>query len=141
MFNQATLAGNLGNEPEVHTFDNGDKVAKFSLATNESYKKKDGERVTNTTWHNVVIKGNLAKIAEDYVKKGDPVLIQGKITNRSYESNGDTKYITEIVVDNFGGVLKMLGSKNENSSAASAPASAPSEDAGSPAETDDLPFG
>jgi single-strand DNA-binding protein len=106
--NSVRLVGNLGMDPEVRTFDNNRKLAKLSLATNESYKNDKGEKVTETQWHNVVIWGAQAKFAEDILKKGDEVAIDGKLANRSYtDKDGVKRYVTEIVVSEF---LK-IGSK------------------------------
>lgn len=95
--NKVTLIGNLGNAPEVKTFDSNKKVVRISLATNETYKNQKGERVTETTWHNVVMWGQLAEIAEKFLKKGSEVAIDGKLVNRNYtDKQGTKKYITEI---------------------------------------------
>ncbi len=80
----------------MRTFDSGKKMATFSLATNETYLNAKGEKVEDTQWHNIVIWGKKADIAEKYLKKGSEVAVQGKLINRSYESNGEKKYITEI---------------------------------------------
>ncbi|MEQ8584154.1 MAG: single-stranded DNA-binding protein [Marinoscillum sp.] len=94
--NSVQLIGRLGNDPQVRTFDSGKKMATFSLATNETYLNAKGEKVEDTQWHNIVIWGKKADIAEKYLKKGSEVGVQGKLINRSYESNGEKKYITEI---------------------------------------------
>ncbi|MFH6982591.1 single-stranded DNA-binding protein [Marinoscillum sp. 108] len=94
--NSVQLIGRLGNDPQVRTFDSGKKMATFSLATNETYLNAKGEKVEDTQWHNIVIWGKKADIAEKYLKKGSEVAVQGKLINRSYESNGEKKYITEI---------------------------------------------
>jgi single-strand DNA-binding protein len=94
--NKCILFGNVGKDPEVKTFEGGNKVAKFSLATNKSYTK-NGEKITETSWHNIVLWGKLAELAEKYVKKGNSVIIEGEINYRSYENkDGQTIYITEI---------------------------------------------
>ncbi|RED96658.1 single-stranded DNA-binding protein [Marinoscillum furvescens] len=94
--NNVQLIGRLGTDPQVRTFESGKKMATFSLATNESYTNNKGEKVQDTQWHNIVIWGNKVDIAEKYLKKGSEVAVQGKLINRSYESNGEKKYITEI---------------------------------------------
>ncbi len=95
--NKVQLIGNLGNDPEIITLENGSKLAKFSIATNETYKNASGEKVTDTQWHNIVAWGKLAEIAEDFLSKGKEVVIEGRLTNRSYEnSEGEKRYITEI---------------------------------------------
>ena len=92
------MLGNLGKDPEVRRLDDGRGVANFSLATSETYKNKSGEKVTNTEWHNIVLWSPLADIAENYLKKGSQVYIEGKISNRSYEDkDGVKKYISEVV--------------------------------------------
>ncbi len=104
--NKVQLIGNLGQDPEIVTLDNGRKLAKFSLATNETYRNKNGEKVTDTQWHNVVAWGKTAEIIENYLSKGKEVAIEGKLTSRSYETKtGDTRYITEIQCNE----LLMLG--------------------------------
>ena len=96
--NKVILLGNLGKDPEVRRLDDGRGVANFSLATSETYKNKSGEKVTNTEWHNIVLWSPLADIAENYLKKGSQVYIEGKISNRSYEDkDGVKKYISEVV--------------------------------------------
>nr|WP_298792169.1 single-stranded DNA-binding protein [uncultured Allomuricauda sp.] len=95
--NRVQLIGNLGNDPETVTLENGNKLTKFSIATNESYKNAQGEKVTDTQWHNVVAWGKVAEIAENYLVKGKEVAVEGKLVSRSYESKeGEKRYITEI---------------------------------------------
>ena len=99
--NKVILKGNLGKDPEVKTFDWG-KVAKFSLATKETYKNKEGEKVTETEWHNIVFKGAICNIIEGYVKKGQEVLVEGKIVTRTYkDKNQVDHWATEIVCHSF----------------------------------------
>ena len=106
--NKVQLIGNLGSKPEIRTTDGGKKIAKFSIATNESYKNAKGEKVTETLWHNLVAWGKLADIAEKYLNKGSEVVIEGKLINRSYnDKDGNKKYISEIQVNE----LLMLGDK------------------------------
>lgn len=96
--NKVQLIGRLGQDPEIITFDDGNKIAKFSMATDDSYKDKNGDKVERTDWHNVVVKGRLVKIVEEYVNKGKEIAIEGKLTTRSYETkDGEKRYITEIV--------------------------------------------
>ena len=93
--NKVQLIGNLGNDPEMVTLDNGNKLAKFSIATNESYKNSEGEKVTDTQWHNVVAWGKLAEIAENYLIKGKEVMIEGRLVSRSYETkDGEKRYMS-----------------------------------------------
>ncbi|MGX1931374.1 single-stranded DNA-binding protein [Flagellimonas sp. 2504JD4-2] len=95
--NRVQLIGNLGNDPEMVSLDSGNKLAKFSIATNETYKNAQGEKVTDTQWHNVVAWGKVAEIAENYLVKGKEVAIEGKLVSRSYENKeGEKRYITEI---------------------------------------------
>ena len=106
--NKVQLIGNLGNNPEIITLDSGKKLAKFSIATNESYKNSEGEKITDTQWHNVIAWNKTAEIIEKHLEKGNEVAIEGKLTSRSYEDKeGVKKYITEIVCNE----LLMLGSK------------------------------
>jgi len=98
--NKVQLIGNLGNDPEIITLESGKKLAKFSLATNENYKDANGEKQTKTDWHNIVAWNKTADIIEKYVTKGKEIAIEGKLTNRSYETKeGEKRYITEVVVN------------------------------------------
>ncbi|HWZ36308.1 MAG TPA: single-stranded DNA-binding protein [Mucilaginibacter sp.] len=100
--NSVRLVGNLGMDPEVKTFDSNKKLTKLSLATSESYKNEKGEKVTDTQWHNLVIWGAQAQIAGDLLKKGDEIVIEGRLNNRSYlDKDGNKKYFSEIVVNEF----------------------------------------
>lgn len=106
--NKVQLIGNLGNDPEIITLESGKKLAKFSLATNESYKDASGQKIDNVQWHNLVAWNKTADIVEKYVTKGKEVAIEGKLTSRSYETkDGEKRYITEVVVNE----LLMLGNK------------------------------
>ena len=104
--NSVQLIGRLGKDPEVKSF-NDRKKASFSIATSETYKNPKGEKVEDTQWHNVVIWGKLAGIAEKYLKKGNEVAIGGKLIHRVYEANGEKRFVTEVDVHD----LVMLGSK------------------------------
>ncbi len=104
--NKVQLIGNLGNAPEVRNTENGKKLVRFSLATNEQYKNAKGERVTETQWHNLIAWGKVADIAEKFLIKGTEVAIEGKLVSRNYmDKEGNKKYITEIQVNE----LLMLG--------------------------------
>ena len=106
--NKVILVGNLGKDPEVRYLDSGVAVANFSLATTENYKNKQGERVSQTEWHNIVLWRGLAEVAEKYLKKGSSIYVEGKIKTRKWEDKeGVTKYSTEILGDN----MTMLGGK------------------------------
>ncbi|MBD0779523.1 single-stranded DNA-binding protein [Maribacter sp. ANRC-HE7] len=95
--NKVQLIGNLGNDPEIVNLDGGSKLAKFSIATNETYKNAKGEKVTDTQWHHVVAWGKTAEIVENYLTKGNEVAVEGKLTHRSYETKeGEKRYVTEI---------------------------------------------
>jgi single-strand DNA-binding protein len=106
--NSVRLIGHMGAAPEVKNLDNGNKMARFSLATNEVYLDKKGEKQTNTDWHNVVAWGKTAELAEQLLQKGTEVAIEGKLTTRTWEKDGEKKYITEVVVNE----LLVLSKKN-----------------------------
>ena len=108
--NKVQLIGNLGNAPEVKTTESGKKLARFSIATNESYRNTKGEKVKETTWHNLVAWGKVAELAEKYLTKGKEIAIEGKLINNSYtDKDGNKKYSTEVQVSE----ILMLGSKAE----------------------------
>ncbi len=108
--NKVQLIGNLGNAPEIKTTESGKKLAKFSVATNETYQNSKGEKVKETQWHNLIAWGKIAEIAEKYLSKGSEVAIEGKLVNRNYEDKeGNKKYITEIQINE----LLLLGAKKE----------------------------
>lgn len=131
--NKVILIGNLGKDPEVKYLESGVAVANITLATTENYKNKEGEKVSQTVWHDIVLWRGLAEIAEKYLKKGSSIYIEGKIRNRKWEDKeGITRYKNEILADN----MKMLGSRpsteksNENES----------QNQENPNGFDDLPF-
>ncbi|MFC5048588.1 single-stranded DNA-binding protein [Aquimarina hainanensis] len=104
--NKVQLIGNLGNDPEVITLESGKKLARFSLATNDYYKNNQGEKITQTDWHNLIAWNKTAEIIEAYVSKGQEVAVEGKLMTRSYETKtGEKRFITEVVVSE----LLMLG--------------------------------
>jgi len=108
--NKVQLIGNLGNAPEVKTLEGGKKMARFSVATNESYRNARGEKVTETQWHNLVAWGKVAEIVEKYLGKGKEVAIEGKLVSRTYnDKDGNKRYVTEIQVNE----LLMLGARSE----------------------------
>ncbi|GIV34892.1 MAG: single-stranded DNA-binding protein [Chitinophagales bacterium] len=139
--NKVILVGNLGKDPDIQYLDNNVSVARFTLATNDSYKDKDGKRIDQTEWHNIVAWRGLAKIAEDYLKKGSRIYLEGKIRTRSWEDKqtGEKKYTTEIVADNF--IMLDKKEDNSNSNVSSANVS-PAEEVVEPDDSqgDDLPF-
>lgn len=113
--NKVILVGNLGRDPEVRTFQNGGRVASFSIATSESWKDKaSGERRERTEWHRIaVMNDNLVTICERYVKKGSKVYIEGKLQTRKWQDqSGQDRYTTEVVVDGFSGTMQMLDSRS-----------------------------
>ena len=106
--NKVQLIGRLGQEPEIITFKDGNKMAKFSMATDDSYKDNQGNKIERAYWHNIVIKGGLVKVVEGYVKKGQEIAVEGKLTNRSYDTKeGEKRYVTEILVNE----LLLMGGK------------------------------
>ena len=96
--NKVQLIGRLGQDPEIVNFENGKQLAKFSLATDDSYKDQNGQRVERTDWHNIVVWGKLVKVVENYVTKGKEIAVEGKLTTRSWEDKeGVKRYTTEVV--------------------------------------------
>lgn len=141
--NKVILIGNLGRDPEVMNFDNGVKKASFSLATSESYKNRDGNRVEQTEWHNIVLWRGLADVAERYLTKGSQIYLEGKIKTRSYEQDGVKKYVTEIYGDNFTMLGRREGSDNNAYQNQNQNQNKKSVEAGEPEvemPKDDLPF-
>lgn len=114
--NKVILVGNLGRDPEVRTMNSGDKVVNLSVATSETWKDKTtGERKEKTEWHRVVVfNDNIAKVCENYLKKGSTVYIEGSLQTRKWtDQSGVEKYSTEIVLQRFNGVLTMLGGRSD----------------------------
>lgn len=127
--NLVILLGRLGKDPEVRHFENGGKVANFSLATSERWTDKStGEIKENVEWHNISVFGKKADIAEKYLKKGDMAYLEGKLKTRTWEKDGVTKYITEVVLEDYNGNITLIGGKTTQE---------PQKD---PTQTDDLPF-
>ena len=114
--NKVILVGNLGRDPEVRSTQNGSKVANLSIATSERWKDRNtGEQREKTEWHRVVIFGNLADIAERYLKKGSKVYICGQLQTRKWQDNsGQDKYTTEVVLQGYGGELTMLDGRGDS---------------------------
>jgi single-strand DNA-binding protein len=111
--NKAILVGYVGSDPEVRYLENGTPVANFRLATSESYTNRNGEKITQTEWHNIVLWRRLAEVAEKYIKKGSQLYIEGRIRTRSWDDrDGNKRYTTEIVADN----MQMMGRRGESSS-------------------------
>lgn len=139
--NKVILVGNVGKDPETRHFESGIPKTTFSLATTESYTNKNGERVSNTEWHNIVTWRGLAETAQKYVKKGMQLYIEGKIQSRSYDDkDGVKRYITEIVAE----TMQMLGRKSDDGQSAgaqSAEKTMVADDTYTPEESgNDLPF-
>jgi single-strand DNA-binding protein len=113
--NKVTLIGNLGKDPEVRFMPNGGAVANITLATSEKWKdKQTGEQKEKTEWHRVVMFGKLAEIAGEYLKKGAKIYVEGALQTRKWTNQeGNDQYTTEIVIQDFGGTMKMLGGKPE----------------------------
>jgi single-strand DNA-binding protein len=110
--NKVQLIGFLGHNPEIRSFDNGKSVARFSIATTDSYRDANGKKISETQWHNLVAWGNLAKIVEKYLIKGSEVAVEGKLTHKAFnDKEGQKRFFTEIVVSD----LVMLHNKNNAS--------------------------
>lgn len=147
--NKVILIGNVGDDVKIHEFDNQNKIGRFPLATSESYTAKEtGEKVTQTEWHNIVVRNKVAEIFEKYVKKGDKLYIEGKIKTRKYQDNsGQEKYFTEIIVNDFT-FLTPKNSDSESQSNYSNPQTSQKPEPGTATgsamtgdeEPDDLPF-
>lgn len=146
--NKVLLYGNLTRDPEIRALPSGQQVASFSLATNRTYKNKDGQKQDAVEYHNVVAFGRLADLIGQYMKKGRPIYVEGRIQTRSWEKDGEKKYRTEIVVENF-----QFGPSGQGGQGGTRDDSAPSaprakggdkeEDIAYPAEEispDDIPF-
>jgi single-strand DNA-binding protein len=139
--NKAILIGNLGRDPEMRYTPNGQAVTKFSIATTERFKDKNGEQQERTTWHNIVAWGRQAEVAKEYLSKGKPVYIEGRIDNRSYDDkDGNKRYISEVIVQK----MQFLGSRGESSGGGfdQTPPQPPPDDfpTDDSAQDDDLPF-
>lgn len=139
--NKAILIGNLGRDPETRTLESGVKVTRFPMATTETFKNKDGVKTDQTEWHNIVLWRGLAEVAEKYLRKGDSVYIEGKISYRQWDDkDGNKRYTTDIVADN----MTMLGGVRRDDPGFGTP---PPEKGGdhsaespAPEPGDDLPF-
>lgn len=145
--NKVMLIGYLGDEVKMHYFDGGNCVGRFSLATNESYtNKQTGERVTNTDWHNIVVRNKAAEICEKYLGKGDKIYVEGRLKNRQWQGeDGNTRYSVEVQVQDF----TFLSTKKESMANAQANQTKQPQattnvnttnQVSEPNQTDDLPF-
>lgn len=132
--NKTFLLGSVGRDPEVKEI-NGTKYASFTLATNESYKDKNGDRQTITDWHNIVCWRNTADIVERFVKKGSQLFVEGKLRTRSWEKDGEKRYVTEVIADN----IQLLGKKEDSAPTATAPQKFDPHSVKSTPIVDDLP--
>ena len=119
--NKVQLIGNLGKDPEIRYTSEGKQVAKFSMATNRTFKNKEGESIDDTQWFNIEAWSGLAKVVEEHLTQGDRVYIEGRLKTESYEKDGETKYFTKVVAKE----MIMLGSFSSN---------------GGDVEEDDIPF-
>ena len=139
MINKAILIGNCGKDPEIRTTNAGKKVAKFSLATTEHFKDKQGNKQSETQWHSIVAWGSLAEICEKYIKKGQMLYIEGKIQYGSYDDkDGNKKYYTDIVASN----IQMLGGRKQDDVAIQTEPGSDSISGTGPSSnySDDLPY-
>jgi len=122
MVNKVILIGNIGSEPQVRSFSNGNKNMSFSLATNERWKNKSGETQEKTYWHKIsIFNENLIKLMENYGGMGSKIYIEGKLITRKYSTDSDDKYTTEIVLERYNGEIKLLGNNNSGTGLATLP--------------------
>jgi single-strand DNA-binding protein len=136
--NKVMLIGHLGDDVKMHYFDGGGSIGRFPLATNESYTNKStGEKVSNTEWHNIVVRNKAAEICEKYLSKGDRIYVEGRIKTRKWTGeDGADRYSTEVNVNDF----TFLTTKKDNSQEASPPTGEKPRVEEAPPEKDDLPF-
>lgn len=139
--NKVMLIGHLGDEVKVHYFEGGNCIGRFSLATNETYtNKQTGEKVTNTEWHNIVVRNKAAEICEKYLSKGDKIYVEGRLKNRQWQGeDGITKYTTEVHVNDF---TFLTTRKESASNAGPSPMNTPNNSMGNneSGPENDLPF-
>ncbi len=137
--NKVILVGNLGADPEIMTLESGVKMARISVATNEVYRDKDGERQEKTEWHRVVLWRNKAELAEKYLSKGRQVYVEGRLRTRQYQDkDGNQRYTTEILGDVINFLGGREGGEQQTQHHSPPPADSPSPE--TPPEEDDLPF-
>lgn len=145
--NKVMLIGHLGDEVKMHYFEGGNCIGRFPIATNESYtNKQTGEKVTNTEWHNIVVRNKAAEICEKYLSKGDKIYVEGRMKTRQWQGeDGNNRYTTEVQVQDF----TFLTTKNESMANASSSKTEDKRQQDAPRETetiketeqeDDLPF-
>ncbi|MGS2741299.1 single-stranded DNA-binding protein [Sinomicrobium sp. M5D2P17] len=147
--NKVMLIGHLGDDVKMHYFEGGNSIGRFPLATNETYmNRQTGERVTNTEWHNIVVRNKAAEVCEKYLSKGDKIYVEGRIKTRQWQGeDGNTRYSTEIQVTDFTFLSTKKESNDNNfSQSSSSPSTENKPAANNPApsqdteEDDDLPF-
>ena len=150
--NKVMLIGHLGDEVKMHYFEGGGSIGRFPIATNETYtNKQTGERVTNTDWHNIVVRNKAAEICEKYLSKGDKVYVEGRLKNRQWQGeDGNTRYTTEVHVQEFTFLStkkdSMANDQGQSSgSSSAAPVNTPVQhksptSVSEPEQEDDLPF-
>ena len=145
--NKVILVGNVGKDPEVKHLDSNASVANFTLATSDHYTNKSGEKVTTTEWHNIVCWSGLANLAENYIRKGSQIYVDGKIRTRSYDAqDGSKRYITEILADTIqllgkkGDGTSFEGNKSAQQAGVSEPPNSTNASGNEDKEGDDLPF-
>ncbi len=136
-FNQVILIGNVGKDPDVRYTASGIPVATFSIATSEVWRDKDGNQQERTDWHNIVAWRKLAETIQEFVKKGSRLMVQGKIQYRSYEKNGEKRYVTEIVAET---ILLLDSREARPTHGAGGEILPPSDPFGAVPLEDDLPF-
>ena len=133
--NKVMLIGRLGDEVKMHYFEGGDSIGRFPLATNEVYTNKEGVKIQNTDWHNIVVRNKLAEICEKHLTKGDKIYCEGKIKTRQWDSDGQTKYMTEIHVNELTFLSNKKAENQQNQNINQQQTTQPKIDA-----KDDLPF-
>ena len=140
--NKVMLIGNLGDVVKLHRFEDGGCIGRFPIATNENYTNKvTGEKVSNTEWHNVVVRNKAAEICEKYLNKGDKIYVEGKIKTRKWQSeDGVQRYSTEIHVNEFNFLSNKTEGNSMNSSSSEVPPSFNESTTPSDDQVDDLPF-
>ena len=122
MVNKVFLIGNIGSEPVARTFSNNNRHMSFSLATNERWKSKTGEKQEKTSWHKIsIFNENLIKLIESYAGMGSKIYIEGKLSTRKYTSDSGEKYVTEVVLERYNGEIKLLGATNKGTGLATLP--------------------
>ncbi len=138
--NKVILIGNLGDDVKMHYFDDQNCVGRFPIATSESYtNKQTGEKITNTDWHNIVVRNGLAKVCEKYLSKGDKVYVEGKLKNRQWEQDGVKRYSTEVQVNEMTMLSTKRNDMNSNQPQQNQPPAAQPKSVAKE-ENDDLPF-